>query len=97
MREVVLEQYLTGKVERLGGLAWKFVSPGNSGVPDRLIVLPGGVCGFYELKAPGQKPRSLQHRQMGRLEELGVPVGWGSSHAGVDAFLAALVAGRDVK
>lgn len=35
-----IESKLRNKVKELGGRAYKFVSPGNSGVPDRLVVLP---------------------------------------------------------
>ncbi len=38
----------------------KFMSPGFDGMPDRLVLLPGGKCGFVEVKAPGKKPRALQ-------------------------------------
>ena len=38
----------------------KFMSPGFNGMPDRLVLLPGGKCGFVEVKAPGKKPRALQ-------------------------------------
>lgn len=91
MREVTVEQHLLRQVERQGGYALKLVCPGNAGVPDRLIVLPG-LVGFCELKAPGQRPRSLQLRWLERLQGLGHPAGWADSHAGVDAFLAALAA-----
>lgn len=40
MTEKELERKLVYKVKKLGGRAFKFISPGNSGVPDRLIVLP---------------------------------------------------------
>ena len=40
-------------------------------MPDRIIILPGGKICFVELKAPGQKPRPLQTRQMQRLTDLG--------------------------
>lgn len=44
----------------MGGRAVKFMSPGFDGMPDRLVLLPGGKCGFVEVKAPGKKPRALQ-------------------------------------
>lgn len=47
-----VELYLRRKVESLGGLCLKWVSPGNSGVPDRLILMPGGRIWFVELKRP---------------------------------------------
>ena len=52
----------------------KFVSPNFSGVPDRMILLPGGRIIFAELKAPGQKARKLQLRVHQMLRELGFEV-----------------------
>ena len=52
----------------------KFVSPGWDGVPDRIVLLPGGKMGFVELKAPGQKLRPLQRRRREQLERLGFRV-----------------------
>ena len=74
MREKQIEQKLVRAVRAVGGLAPKFVSPGLDGVPDRLILLPGGHLAFAELKAPGQKPRPLQQRRIGQLRQLGFRV-----------------------
>ena len=52
MREKTIEQKLVQAVKTKGGIAPKFVSPGFSGVPDRLILLPDGKCGFVEVKVP---------------------------------------------
>lgn len=71
MRENKIEAYLRKQVAQLGGIAYKFVSPGNVGVPDRLIVLPGGVIDFIELKAPGKKPTAKQEHQISRLRSRG--------------------------
>ena len=38
MKESYIESYLVRKVKEHGGLCYKFVSPGNPGVPDRLII-----------------------------------------------------------
>ena len=70
MREKVIEQKLVTEVKHRGGVCLKFTSPGFAGVPDRLILLPGGRIAFAELKAPGEKPRKLQlarHRLLRRL------------------------------
>ena len=40
MLEKDIEEKLRNKVKKLGGKAYKFVSPGNAGVPDRLVILP---------------------------------------------------------
>lgn len=66
-----LEQVLTKEVKKRGGLALKFISPGMSGVPDRLIMMKGGRIAFIELKAPGKKMRPLQIKRKRQLETLG--------------------------
>lgn len=71
MRERELEELFRKKVRQAGGRAYKFVSPGNSGVPDRLVVLPEGKIGFVELKAPGEKSKPDQCCQQRKLEDLG--------------------------
>ena len=50
MKESYIESYLVRKVKEHGGLCYKFVSPGNPGVPDRLIITPTGKTIFVELK-----------------------------------------------
>ena len=52
----------------------KFVSPGTSGVPDRLILLPGKRLAFVEVKAPGETMRPLQVKRKRQLEALGFSV-----------------------
>ncbi|WP_294143851.1 VRR-NUC domain-containing protein [uncultured Clostridium sp.] len=74
MREKVLEQKLVKEVKNAGGLAPKFVSPGFDGMPDRLVLLPLGVMGFVEVKAPGEKPRPLQLARHRLLQRLGFQV-----------------------
>ena len=71
MREKTVEQKLVAAVRRMGGIAPKFVSPGLDGVPDRLILLPGGKVGFVECKAPGKQLRPLQVHRKRQLEGLG--------------------------
>ena len=71
MREKQIEQKLVRAVKALGGMAVKFVSPGFNGVPDRLVLLPGGKVAFAEVKAPGEIPRPLQVKRKSQLEALG--------------------------
>ncbi len=73
-RERDIEKWLVGQVKRLGGEAFKFVSPGNDGVPDRLVCIPGGLIYFVELKADRGKPSSIQEWQMDRLRAMGCNV-----------------------
>ena len=74
MREKVIEDKLRKAVKEKGGLCLKFVSPGFDGVPDRIIIMPGGIVAFAELKAPGKKLRPLQERRKRQLESLGFSV-----------------------
>ena len=47
-----IERKLRLMVKKHGGLCLKWVCPGWSGVPDRLVLLPGGRVYFVELKRP---------------------------------------------
>lgn len=87
MTEKNIEQDLRQQVKLLGGKAYKFVSPGNAGVPDRLVCLPGGRVLFAELKAPGKKPTPLQEKQMNYLAALGFSVWVVDSKKGVNEFI----------
>lgn len=74
MNEKFIEQKLRNAVKSRGGAALKFVSPGVNGVPDRIILMPGGCVAFAELKAPGKKMRPIQERRKKQLESLGFKV-----------------------
>ena len=74
MREQEIETRLKEEVERAGGLALKFISPGTAGVPDRIVLLPGKDIYFVELKAPGEQLRPLQLKRKEQLEDLGFKV-----------------------
>lgn len=85
-----IETYLRDEVKAIGGRAYKFVSPGNSGVPDRMVCLPGGRIAFVELKAPGKKPTAMQERQHNLLRSLGFYVQVIDSIPGVDNFIRSM-------
>ena len=53
MRENEIEAKLVKAVKDVGGVCWKFTSPGTAGVPDRIVLMPSGRIGFVEVKAPG--------------------------------------------
>lgn len=72
--EKTTERKLVQAVKMMGGLAPKFVSPGLDGVPDRIVLLPGGHAAFVELKSDGKKMRPLQVRRKRQLEALGFSV-----------------------
>lgn len=90
MRERDIERYLAGLCTAHGGVAWKWVSPGRRGVPDRIIVLPGGRVMFAEVKAPGGRTTVLQQRVHARLRALGAVVEVVDSIEAVDTLLGAV-------
>lgn len=65
-----VERRLVDEVLARDGFAPKFTSPGMDGMPDRLILLPGGRMAFAELKAPGRTLRPLQAYRKRQLEAL---------------------------
>lgn len=71
MLERDIEQYLVRRVAILGGIAYKFSSPSNRAVPDRLCCLPYGKKKFVECKAPDKKPTPLQAKVIEKLRALG--------------------------
>lgn len=74
LRERDVEKKLTEGVKALGGRAYKWVSPGNSGVPDRIVFLPSGRVYFVELKTDRGTLSEVQKAQIKRLTGLGADV-----------------------
>ena len=74
MREKTIEKKLVIAIKDMGGIAPKFMSPGLDGMPDRIVLLPGGRMGFVEVKAPGKVPRPLQEARHRMLRKLGFKV-----------------------
>ena len=74
MREKTIEKKLSDEVKKCGGLAPKFTSPGFDGMPDRIVLMPGGHMAFVEVKAPGKAPRPLQKARHRMLRQLGFTV-----------------------
>ena len=74
MSEKLVEQSLVNRVKALGGIAFKFTSPGRRSVPDRLCLFPGGRVIFVECKSLRKRPTALQAREHDRLRALGFDV-----------------------
>ena len=71
MRESRVESYLREQVREKGGRCYKWVSPGNIGVPDRIAMIPGGKIGFIECKRPTRDASKTQQIQLDLLADLG--------------------------
>lgn len=87
MRESKIEKSLKNKIQNMGGIALKFISPGMAGIPDRIVLIPNGKVVFVELKAPGKTMRPLQLKRKSQLEYLGFKVYLIDSLQGVDSFV----------
>jgi RecB family exonuclease len=90
MLERQIEAHLVKKVKELGGIAYKFVSPANRGVADRVVVLPGGGVVFVELKTATGKLSPLQEQFAREMTRLGQNYIVLKSREEVDAFAKAV-------
>lgn len=88
MLERRIEERLVEGARKAGGVAIKWVAPAYSGVPDRIVFLPGGRIIFVELKAPGRAPTALQSRVHQMLTRLGADVRVIDSLEGADEVFA---------
>lgn len=71
MNEKLIERKLREGVKALGGLALKFSSPYHRGIPDRIVLMPGGRISFAEIKTTGKKPTLLQEKAITELRVMG--------------------------
>lgn len=85
--ESEIEKMLVRGVKQQGGIAYKFVSPGNSGVPDRIVLSKYGEVVFVELKTEKGKLSPLQKIQIGKIREHGQEATVVYGERGVNKFL----------
>lgn len=66
--EGYIERRLKKEAEKRGWICFKFESPGNKGVPDRIIIKDDGTSVYVETKRPkGGRTSKLQDYQIGRI------------------------------
>lgn len=70
MLEKQLERRLKKEVEKLGGLCLKLITPGFTGIPDRLVIMPGGIIWFVEMKTATGKMSDRQVQVFAVLDML---------------------------
>lgn len=78
--EKSLEQKVVKYAKAQGCLCYKFTSPGNRGVPDRIIIGPTGKVLFLELKAPGKKPTPLQFHTIDSIRSRRANAEWADNY-----------------
>lgn len=91
----MLEKRIEGKckqfVEKNGGYMFKLGGLGCVGLPDRLVLLPGGKVAFVEFKQPGKVPKPHQDRWLQRLDRLGFEAWWCDSYVDFILRIAVLL------
>ena len=87
MRESKIESRLVCLVRERGGLCYKFVSPGNPGVPDRIVITPNGRTYYVELKNEVGRLSSIQKWQHDELRKRGADIRTLKSMEQVAAFV----------
>lgn len=95
MLESKIENKLKREVKRIGGWPLKFTSPGTNGVPDRILLMPGGKAIFVECKAPGEKPRKLQQERIKKLRSLGFKVEIVDSYKAIRKLIQEIGGGQE--
>lgn len=74
MKESIIEARLVREVKKRGGLCYKFTSPGNPGVPDRIAIFPGGRTVYIELKTEIGRLAKVQKWQIEEMQKRGAEV-----------------------
>lgn len=74
MKESEIEKRLAKMVRDNGGLCYKFVSPNNPGVPDRIVITPTGKTIYVELKTEIGSLQRIQEWQLGEIKKRGADV-----------------------
>ena len=91
MLEKEIERRLCEMVRRRGGISYKFISPNNPGVPDRIVITPSGIVWFVELKTETGRLRNIQKWQKSELEKRNANVrvihGWEAAKEFVEEVL----------
>ena len=86
--EKSLEARLRREVEARGGKAIKLTSQLHRGLPDRLVLMPGGHAWFVEVKTTGRKPTKLQQAVHRDLRAMGFDVFVVDSTASLEKVVA---------
>ena len=86
-----IERYLATRIAALGGKAYKWVSPAPIGVADRIVLLPGGVVWFVELKTATGRLSPLQKVFAADMARMGMNYALLRSKEEVDEIITRLV------
>lgn len=85
--EKILEPKLSKKVREAGGWAIKLLPTFVKGIPDRMVLMPGGKVYFIEMKSGGETPSKIQLIIHTKLRKLGFEVYVIDSTEGINDFI----------
>lgn len=88
--EKSIERYLRTAVRERGGICLKYSNPGDVGYPDRLALMPGGRCIWFELKSKGKRPSKVQMARFKQMADIGHFVNVCDSKESIDNILTSL-------
>ena len=91
MLEKEIERRMVQTVKDRGGLCYKFVSPNNPGVPDRIIITPDGRVVFVELKTEIGRLARIQKWQISEMQKRGADVRVAKGWPAVKALLEEVI------
>lgn len=92
-----IEKKVCAYARTLGCLVYKFTSPSQRSVPDRLFIMPGGRgCFFIEFKRLGQKPTPAQEVEIAKIQKRGIYVGVADNVDAGKAIVQFCLQGGDV-
>lgn len=83
-----IERKFRDEIKLRGGMAIKLT--GLAGIPDRMVLMPGGKITFVELKTSTGRKSKIQHAVQAKLIALGFDVETLYGHKDVDEWLALL-------
>jgi hypothetical protein len=72
--EKYTEQHCRAVAQHHGGALIKLSPVSMAGIPDRLLLWPGGIIVFIEFKAPGKYLKPLQRHWFAKLQGMGFRV-----------------------
>ena len=87
MLEKEIERRMVIEIKKRGGLCYKFTSPNNPGVPDRIVITPDGKVIFVELKTEIGRLAKIQRWQVSEMRQRGADVRVVKGWAAVKAFI----------
>lgn len=91
LQEKFIERELVSRLKKVGVESIKFEVLGKRGMPDRIILIPGGRVVFAEVKSPGEKLRPLQEKRKRELENLGFKVYVIDSKTEIDGLVKQII------